>query len=210
MPMVRSMLTSMIGRAPRPGGNPDEAVALGAAVQAALLAAGRPAKPDSMPVAADSDPSPVAMTTPPPARPIAIHDVTALGLGIVTLNPGSGSSYNYVLLPRNSPVPGTGSAEFVTSQAGRTALFVEITEGDDDDLDYVTVVGNGTITLPYRAEQTPVRVAISFSADAVIYAEVFDGGDGRKLGDLQIERRSNLTPAQLDHATARLRRREVS
>ncbi|WP_420121164.1 Hsp70 family protein, partial [Nakamurella sp.] len=39
MPMVRELLTAMIGRPPRAGGYPDEAVALGAAVQAGLLAA---------------------------------------------------------------------------------------------------------------------------------------------------------------------------
>ena len=201
MPMVRDLLTSMTGRQPRPGGNPDEAVALGAAVQAALLAARASADP------ADAPAAPAAPSTTPP---VAIHDVTALGLGVVTFDEGSGSYQNTVLLPRNSPVPGSGSEDFVTSEAGQTNVLVEITEGDDEDVEFVTVVGRGQIALPYRDDRAPVRVVISFSANAVIFAEVFDGGDGRKLGDLEIERRSNLSRNQLTRATAQLRRREVS
>lgn len=214
MPMVRDLLTSMIGRPPRAGGNPDEAVALGAAVQAALLAAARSAPPAAPRAAAQpagaERPDPTVTPLPAPARPVAIHDVTALGLGVVTVDPRTGRTYNYVLLPRNSPIPASGSAEFMTTEAGRTRLQIEITEGDDDDIDFVTVVGSGSLTLPARAEPSPVVVAISFSADAVVFAEVFDGIGGGKLGDLQIERRANLTRTQIDRAAGLLRRREVS
>ncbi|WP_420120069.1 Hsp70 family protein, partial [Nakamurella sp.] len=167
----------------------------------AAPAPGRPARPD---------PTVTPLPTPAPARPVAIHDVTALGLGVVTVDPRTGRTYNYVLLPRNSPIPASGSAEFMTTESGRTSLQIEITEGDDDDLDFVTVVGSGSITLPARADRTPVVVTISFSADAVVFAEVFDGMGGGKLGDLHIERRSNLTRAQIDRAAGLLRRREVS
>ena len=235
MPMVRDLLTSMIGRPPRVGGNPDESVALGAAVPAGLLAATAAAPapgatpapapapaPATAPAAApgpaagratDTPTGPASTVTPlptaAPARPVAIHDVTALGLGVVTVDPRSGRTYNYVLLPRNSPIPASGSADFMTTESGRTRLQIDITEGDDEDVDFVTVVGSGSITLPARAERSPVVVAISFSADAVIYAEVFDGIGGGKLGDLHIERRSNLTRAQIDRAAGLLRRREV-
>ncbi len=197
MPVVREMLTTLTGREPSIGVHPDEAVALGASVQAMLLASrGR----------ATDNPIPPTPADPP----VTIHDVTALGVGVVAINPSTNKRENHVLLPHNSKIPGRGEQNFRTTTPGQIELLVEITEGDDDDLEYVTVVGQAGMTLRPRPELTPLRVVISVSADAVIYAEVFDQVSAHKIGDLAIERKSNLSRRQIDAATATLQSWDVS
>ncbi len=201
MPMVRNMLTALTGRKPNSGINPDEAVALGAAVQAQLLS--------------DHGQHRIGGNETPAApheigRLVAIHDVTALGLGVIALDPTTSRRINHVLLPANSKIPGRGAENFVTQTRGQTSIVVEITEGDDEDIDFVTVVGRAEMQLPPSAERTPLRVVISFDADAVIFAEVFDQLTGVKIGDLPISRDSNLNRTQIDNATLMLQSWDVS
>lgn len=66
------------------------------------------------------------------------------------------------------------------------------------------------MSLPPRRERTQLRVVISFTADAVIYAEVFDQANGLKLGDLEIERTSNLGRREIESATSMLQSWDVS
>ncbi|MEP6561188.1 MAG: Hsp70 family protein [Nakamurella sp.] len=191
MPMVRQMLTALTGREPSIGVNPDEAVALGAAVQAKLLV--------------DLSAPAAAATT-----PIGIQDVTAHGLGVVALHPTTQVRENHVLLPHNSKIPGRGSKDFVTAQAGQNEILVEITEGDDDDVEFVTIVGEGRMELGPRTERTPIRVEIAFTADAVITAEVYHQQTGEKFGELAIERTSNLSRSEIELATMTLQSLEVT
>jgi molecular chaperone DnaK (HSP70) len=200
MPMVREMLTALTGCSPSIGVNPDEAVALGAAVQAKLLVAQ---------TAMTAAPT-VAPATPANEGAIEIRDVTAHGLGVVALHPTTQRRENHVLLPHNSKIPGRGSKEFITAEAGQNEVQVEITEGDDDDVEFVTIVGAARMELGPRTERTPIRVEIAFTADAVIIAEVFDQQTGEKFGELAIERTSNLSRSEIAAATMSLQSLEVT
>jgi len=194
--MVQEMMVQRSGRQPAKGVNPDEVVALGAAIQSHLLALEGSAA--ARPELAGAN-----------GRDVSVLDVAALGLGVVALDPVTRLRTNYVLVPHNSRVPAKGSDVFATTQDQQAEVSIEITEGDDEDLDFVKILGKSVFALPPYPSGSPIRVDIFFDFDAVIHAEVFDDLTGRKLGDLEIERESNLTRSQVEAAANQIRRLEV-
>jgi len=82
--------------------NPDEAVAYGAAVQAAILSKGIKNVPK-----------------------LVLRDVTPLSLGI--LNKGGIMS---VVIPRNTSVPVKKTREYVTDEDNQSAVLIEVYEGE--------------------------------------------------------------------------------
>lgn len=104
MPMVRQMMKELSGKNPEGNVNPDEAVALGAAVQAAL--------------ASHDDQSPM-LTIGGSTTPITIQDVTSQGLGTLANDVNTGEEMNVIIIPRNTKIPCENSDEFTgSSQVG--------------------------------------------------------------------------------------------
>jgi molecular chaperone DnaK len=200
MPMVQKAIVELSGKQPVRGVNPDEAVALGAAILAAATSAA--AAPGL-----GSGQAPLAGL--PGGLPV-ISDVTAHGLGTLALNGGTDVMENFVLVRHNTKVPAKGSGNFATIEENQRRIEVVITEGDETDPDRVTRVGKSTFDMPRYPKGAPIRIDIAYDFDGVIFAEAYDGTTGRKLGDMQIERESNLTPEQVADAISAMAKLEVN
>jgi molecular chaperone DnaK len=194
MPMVQAMMRELMGREPDTALHPDEAVALGAAIQAALIdgAAGKPSALDT-------------------AKPITVEDVTSQSLGVVAVEDAGGRhrSYNSIIIPHNTKVPCQHRNRYATVDDGQTQLKIEVTEGDDEDLDYVTLVGHSTLTIPPYPAGAPVEVIMSYDIDGMIHVEVVDLTSGSHLGEFELERAANRGGAELEAMADAVRRVEV-
>ena len=105
------LISDISGKSPRNKINPDEVVALGAAVQAGLKS-GQLSKSG-----------------------LIATDVAPFSMGIAvlkewkfTLKPGGLS----VIIPRNTTIPVTRTEEFTTSYDGQTAVSIEIYQGENE------------------------------------------------------------------------------
>jgi molecular chaperone DnaK len=185
MPVVPRMLADISGGQPLRVGNPDELVALGAAIQANQLQSGGPTS---------ASPAP------------RISDVTSHGLGVIALN-NLRIPRNNIVIARNSKVPGSGAEIFGTADDGQTTIRVHVTQGDDEDPDYVRLVTSGRypdggqlLAIPPYAAGTPIEVIFHYDIDQTIQVEVVDLTTGVSLGTFEVDRVANLTDEELAEA----------
>ncbi|GIG60177.1 molecular chaperone DnaK [Longispora fulva] len=179
MPMVRELMGRLTHRVPEPGVHPDEAVALGAAVIAAALTEQHPA--------------------------VTVSDVTSQALGTIALDADTGQLTNFVIIPRNSPVPCRYEETFVTVQPRQSRLHASVTEGEDSDPDHVAVLHRSVLDLPPGLpDEAPIRVVMSYDADGVAHVETIDATHGRSLGAVALDRPANLDGDRLAASRAAL------
>jgi molecular chaperone DnaK len=175
MPMVPSLVERVMGRPPDCSLHPDEAVARGAAIVAVVR-------------------SDVKL---PGGTDIRISDVVSHGLGAVALNERRVPA-NSVIIPANSRIPCQRSQIYSTVVDGQTQIKVEVTEGDDEDLRYVRVLGTSTLRIPPYPEGAPVDVTFSCDIDGILHIEVRDLTSGKSLGEFEIDRTANLDQQAVD------------
>jgi Fe-S protein assembly chaperone HscA len=102
IPVVQRLVSDVFGKQPRTELNPDEVVALGAAVQANILGGGSKATEDML-----------------------LLDVTPLSLGIEALG-----GVVAKIIQRNSTIPASASESFTTGVDGQTNVAIHVLQGE--------------------------------------------------------------------------------
>lgn len=130
LPMVRTYVERMSGKPPRTGINVDEAVALGAAVQAAL----------------DMQAITKKVRALPGAR--RIQDVMSHSLGVVTESPDGSRFINSRIIEKNKSIPANMKRPYQLRTRGRgeNVLEVYVTQGESDDPTACTILGKYRFT----------------------------------------------------------------
>ena len=199
MPMVRQMIETLSGKKPETDINPDEAVALGAAIQATLeVEKGAGGGEDS------SESGAAMPLLSGPVKDIVIEDVSSQALGTLAVDDRSGKMYNSVLIPRNSKIPGSFSDVFSTMVDNQTEIEVEVTQGDDPDPQFVVVLGTSTLRIPPHPANSPLRVTYYYDIDQTVQIEVTDLTTNQSLGSFEIDRSANMNEEQVAEATKKL------
>ncbi len=169
VPAVAQALERYFGKAPDASVNPDEAVALGAALMAARKMV------DAAPL--EAPPKVIEKV-----GGLEVTDVSAHSLGIEAFVPGTSQRLNSILIPRNSPIPTEVSREFVTALPGQTAIKVTIYQGEFPDPNLCNPIGEFTLTgLPAnRSAGQKVRVTVSCGTSGVVNVTALDIATGHQ------------------------------
>lgn len=200
MPAIRRMVREQLQIEPSCELNPDEAVALGAAYYANLLQTGQASGGES-PAGGYTAPGDVA--TPGTTVDLPFRDVNSHGLGVVAIN-DEGVEANTIIIPKNTPIPAQEYQVFGTMVDNQEKVDLQITEGDDEELDYVTIIGEAEIRFRPHPAGSPVRVTLGLDNNGVIVGEVYDLVDEIVIGELQVHRAANMDDNEVEDHRRRM------
>ena len=192
IPAVRRMVRDLIGKEPEIGTNPDEVVAIGAAVYAA-----------------NESGVPVRDTTGRELPPARIRNVTAHSLGVVVLN--DGTPRNARLIPKDSPIPASGRDNFTTLDDNQTAVRIEILQGEDDDPEMCVKVGDAGVLagIPRQPRGVPqIVVTLEYDKSGIVHVHARESQSGKEL-NATIEYTALISGAAVQQAIARVEQAKV-
>lgn len=179
MPVIQRTLEENLGRNIQYSINPDEAVASGAAIQAALEMT--------------KNGSEISEEISSLSSKISISDVTSQALGVISLSDEIGKEINSIIIPKNAKVPSKFTEVFTTSVDNQKSVVVKVTQGDDADPTFVTIIGESLIELPGDwVKHTPLKITFHYDIDQTVFVEVHDEHDGL-IGQFEVNRSANMS-----------------
>lgn len=173
IPKFQAMLTDVFGKAPRTDTEPDEAVALGAAIYGAKLGC------EAGITVVDGEGQRVL---PPDSTVI---DVTSHSLGCIAL--ANGVLRNCVIIPANTQLPAERKDSFGLLHATQTTAEVSVTTGPDGVPEAECKVHGKLLLngLPPRAVGVPsIEVTYGFTVEGTLSVTIKDLISGKTRHDL--------------------------
>lgn len=178
---VARLITAATGKTPSFELHPDEVVAMGAAVQGALCRREAGAL-----VLAPGALLPIVRAT----------DVNSHSLGVVALDEMKSREYNSIIIPKNTPIPCRASETYYTVDDNQRQVLIRVTQGEDESVESIHVIGQETIWLPPYPKGAPLEVAFEYDLDGQIRVSVKDLTANRMVDKnfTVFVRNANLSP----------------
>ncbi|MCV0411852.1 molecular chaperone DnaK [Nitrosarchaeum sp.] len=169
IPLVKKFVGEVLGKEPESGIDPMEAVAMGAAIQAGIIAGD---------VTSD----------------IVLLDVTPLTLGIETLG-----GVREPLIERNTTIPTSKSKVFTTAADNQTAVTIHVVQGERPMATDNVSLGSFNLTdLPPAPRGIPqIEVKFDIDANGIINVTAKDLGT-KKEAKITISSNSKLSPEEIE------------
>lgn len=184
MPLVRQAVTRLFQRLPLRLINPDETIARGAAIQAALVARNAA------------------------LQEVVLTDVMPYSLGVIVAQDVNGQRMNNRFSPiieRNSAVPVSRVENFCTVGDNQTEVRFDIRQGESpigtDNLQL------GTLEIavpPMPAGQVSLDVRFSYDINGLLEVDVKEKATGRQASTVIRQSGDNMTEEQVQEARKRL------
>lgn len=174
IPAVQEAIEKEVGKAPFKGINPDEAVAVGAALQAGIIVGDEGV----------SD--------------ILLLDVTPLTLGIETLG-----GVMTTMIERNTTIPSRRSETFSTAADNQPAVEIHVLQGEREfSKDNITLGQFHLVGIPPAPRGVPqIEVTFDIDANGIVNVSAKDQGTGKEQS-IKIESATSLSEDEIQEKIA--------
>ncbi len=164
MPIVQKFLNGIFHKEPSKAVNPDEAVAIGAAIEASILAGET-------------------------KRDVVLVDVTPLSLGVEV----KGGLF-HKLIPRNTTIPTKKSEVFTTAEDGQMEVEINVLQGERELANSNKSLGRFALTgiAPAPRGVPQIEVTFDIDSDGIAHVSAKDRGTGKEQS-IVISGSSNLS-----------------
>ncbi len=164
MPIIQRFLKDIFHKEPSKAVNPDEAVAIGAAIEASILAGET-------------------------KRDVVLVDVTPLSLGVEV----KGGLF-HKLIPRNTTIPTKKTEVFTTAEDGQTEVEINVLQGERELAADNKSLGRFTLTgiAPAPRGVPQIEVTFDIDSDGIVHVSAKDKATG-KSQSIVIQGSSNLS-----------------
>ena len=187
MPAVQEMVKKLTGKVPARNVNPDECVAMGAALQGGKLAAGN------------------GMAVSSAAQNVILMDVTPLSLSIETVG-GVATK----IIDRNTTIPTRHSQIFSTTAPFQTAVDIKVLQGERYYARDNKLLGNFRLKGIRRAMAGVPQIEVTFAIDAngIVTVSAKDLGTGNQQ-EITISSTTNMSEEEIRRAMEDARQYEA-
>ncbi|MCL2100543.1 MAG: molecular chaperone DnaK [Fibromonadales bacterium] len=170
IPAVQDAVKNLFGKEPHKGVNPDEVVAIGAAIQGGVLAG-------------DSS-----------LKDVVLLDVTPLSLGIETLG-----SVMTKLIDRNTTIPIRKSQVFSTADDNQSAVTIHVLQGEREFARDNRTLGRFDLTgIPPKPRGMPqIEVSFDIDANGIVHVSAKDKETGKEQS-IKIQTSSGLSEDEIN------------
>lgn len=171
MPLVQESVERVFGKPPIASENPDEIVALGAALYSAYK----------------GNQSSLSAAQRSVVSRIRVKEKTSKCFGTLAFGHSSARNesvfLNTVLIPKGKEIPCAVTEKFYTIREGQTAVECQVTEASSPETDprFVKVIWKGGLDLPPgRPAEQEISVTFAYDENQVMKCSFIDVGTGRK------------------------------